>query len=98
MSQLLATMYGIAPTFKVIPKPRKIPNHEKHFLAVERYREVMGTEWATTIEIEARLGINRSCARNNLERWLKNGLVEKQKTKPAANWLLRDGFKWRFIK
>lgn len=59
-----------------------------------RYREAMGTEWLKTREIERRLGMNRSTAYKNLDKWFAQGIVEKRDVLPKT---ASSGHEWKWV-
>lgn len=73
-------------------------NRAKHAQAVERYREAMRGTWATTHELETRLGMGRATCGPNLRKWEEMGLVERRKVGPPDKWNRRKGYEWRWMK
>ena len=72
-------------------------NVAKHQQAVDRYAKAMRGTWATTAQIEDRLGMGRATCTPNLRRWLELGLVERRKAGPSDKWNRRIGYEWRMV-
>lgn len=70
-------------------------NVARHAQTLAKYRAVMGDEWVTTRNIDARLGYARTSCWDCLATWEKAGIIERRKVGGNANWNRRKGFEWR---
>lgn len=72
-------------------------NKAKHDQAAERYKAAMRGTWATTKQLEDRLGMSRACCTPNLRKWESMGLVECRKIGPSDSWTRQKGIEWRWL-
>lgn len=86
------------------PKRRRgnpAPNAELGWKAKQakseaKYRAVMGNSWMTTTEIERKLGMASSTARDFLMSRFDTGQLERRKAGPADSWTRNKGYEWRW--
>lgn len=69
-----------------------LSSHDK---TVARYAAVMNGEWVTTMELETRLGVGRSCVIGTLVKWEAKDIVERRKPCADREWNKKRGFEWR---
>lgn len=69
-----------------------ISQHER---TLARYKAAMGDGWLTTIALEDKLGVGRSCVIGTLAKWEAKGIVERRKPCADREWNKKKGYEWR---